>query len=81
MGYKGITEDEQKTVALFLDDCSILDINQGIKNIVIGLRKKYTLKMPDAIVVATAIFLGIPIVTADKKLDKISEATIVLYQP
>ena len=37
--------------------------------------------MPDAIVVATAIFLGIPIVTADKKLDKISEATIVLYQP
>ncbi len=35
-------------------------MNRGIKAITIALRRNYKLKLPDAIIAATAIFLGIP---------------------
>ena len=52
-----------------------------IRDITIRLRRQYTLKLPDAIVAATAIFLGIPLISADKHFEKISELTFFLYQP
>jgi predicted nucleic acid-binding protein len=56
-------------------------LNDGIKNIVIDLRRKYAIKLPDSIVAATAIFLNIPLISADKHFEKITELTFVLYQP
>ena len=81
LGFKDITEDEEIVIKFFLDDCSVVDINQGIKDIAIKLRKTYSIKLPDAIVAATAIFLGIPLISADKHFDKISELTFILYKP
>jgi predicted nucleic acid-binding protein len=57
-----------------------MEINQGIKGITINLRKRYSLKLPDAIVAATAIFLGILLSSADKHFGKIDELYFVLYQ-
>ena len=81
LGFKDITENEEIVIKFFLDDCSVVDINQGIKDIAIKLRKTYSIKLPDAIVAATAIFLGIPLISADKHFDKISELTFILYKP
>ena len=81
LGFKDITEDEEIVIKFFLDDCSVVDINQGIKDVAIKLRKTYSIKLPDAIVAATAIFLGIPLISADKHFDKISELTFILYKP
>ena len=81
LGFKDITEDEEIVIKFFLDDCSVVDINQGIKDIAIKLRKTYSIKLPDAIVAATAVFLGIPLISADKHFDKISELTFILYKP
>jgi predicted nucleic acid-binding protein len=39
----------------------------------IQLRKKYSLKIPDTIIVATSISIGIPLVTADKGFKQIAE--------
>lgn len=55
-GHKDITAEEIIWIELFLEECSIMEINQGIKDITINLRQKYSLKLPDAIVAATAIF-------------------------
>lgn len=81
LGFRGIEKSEEMAIEFFLEECSIIDINQGIKNITISLRRQYKLKLPDAIVAATAIFLGIPLISADKHFGIITELTFVQYQP
>ncbi|MCK4640732.1 MAG: PIN domain-containing protein [Candidatus Marinimicrobia bacterium] len=58
----------------------IIDINESIKSHTIYLRTKYNLKLPDAIVAATARFLQIPLLTADRDFKKIIEIPILFYE-
>ncbi|MDA3939441.1 MAG: PIN domain-containing protein [Spirochaetia bacterium] len=41
------------------------------------VRKRYRLKLPDSIIVATAIIENAVLVTADQKLNKIKELKII----
>jgi predicted nucleic acid-binding protein len=68
-------------MGLFLEDCSVMNYNNGIRDITIDLRRKYKLKLPDAIIAATAIFLGIPLISADVYFSKITELLFIQYQP
>ena len=81
LGFKDIEDSEEIIIGFFLEECSVVEINKGIKYITINLRRQYSLKLPDAIVAATAIFLGIPLISADTHFEKVSELTFVLYQP
>ena len=81
LGHKEITVQEENWLILFLDECNIMNFNGGIKDITINLRRQYSLKLPDAIVAATPIFLGIPLISADTHFEKVAELTFVLYQP
>ncbi len=81
LGFRSITDQEQTHIGLFLDECIILDINQGIKIVAIELRRKYSLKLPDILIAATAIFLGLPLLSADKQFSQVTELTFVLYEP
>ncbi|GLU50913.1 type II toxin-antitoxin system VapC family toxin [Dyadobacter frigoris] len=81
LGYKNITISEETKIELFLEDCAIIDINEGIKEITKQIRRNYALKLPDAIVAATAIFLGVPLLSADKQFGQVSDLTFVLYEP
>jgi len=58
---------------LFWNKVTIVDINPAIKNRTIYLRKKYHLKLPDAIICATAWHLKCTFVSNDQKLFKINE--------
>ncbi len=62
-----------------MEDCIIININDDIKNIYTALRRKYKLKLGDAIVAATAMHLELPLITADKKFNQITELDIMLY--
>jgi len=44
-----------------------------ISELTIKLRRRYSLKLPDAIIAATALSLEIPLLTADKDFAKIKE--------
>jgi predicted nucleic acid-binding protein len=81
LGFKGITETEETAIEFFLEECSIVDMNRGIKDITIDLRRNYKLKLPDAIIAATAIFLGIPLISADGHFDEIEDLVFIKYQP
>jgi len=39
-----------------------------------------SLKLPDAIIVATAYFFDMPLLTADRDFLKVKEADIILYE-
>jgi predicted nucleic acid-binding protein len=53
LGYKGITKAEESWMELFLEECSIIDFNTGIKDITIDLRRNYKLKRKYILIVAT----------------------------
>jgi len=80
LAYKGITSEEQAKVNQFLSECIIIDINPVIKNYAIELRRQYDLKLPDSIIIATSLYLNIPVLTADKEFKKAEEIDLIFYE-
>jgi len=80
LGFKGLKPEEIPFIKSFLADVSILEFDSEIKTIVISLRNKYSIKLPYAIIAATAIKRNITFVTADKGFEKISELDLLLYE-
>jgi predicted nucleic acid-binding protein len=75
--YPALTKEEEKSITFFLSKVTILDINQSIKAKTIQLRKKYKLKLPDAIICATAASKNLALVSNDKQFKKITALPIV----
>ncbi len=51
-----------------------------MQDVAVDLRLRYKLKLPDAIIAATAAHLGIPLITADKSFAKLKpEFDLVIY--
>jgi predicted nucleic acid-binding protein len=44
------------------------------------LKRKYHIKLPDAVIAATCLVFDIPLVTADKGFSKISELDLILIE-
>lgn len=80
LGFRGITSKQHTEISKFIHDCIVIDINEEIKKEVISLRKKSTLKLPDSIVLATARFLSLPLITSDEDFKSISFAEIIIYE-
>lgn len=81
LSYHRLSEAERITIEDLLSQCTIIDINKEIKELTIKIRSTHRLKLPDAIVVATAQYLNLPLLTADKDLEKVSTVNIIIYQP
>jgi predicted nucleic acid-binding protein len=80
LSYPDISNTETIKIEKFLDDCIIVDLNPSIHTQVIRLRKKYRLKLPDSIVIASATFLDLPLITSDKDFQKVKEVNLLYYQ-
>jgi predicted nucleic acid-binding protein len=81
LGYRNITPEQEAALKFFLKECKIFEVDSKIKDITVRLRRSYSIKLPDAIIAATAIFLGIPLLSADKHFEKINELTFIRYFP
>jgi predicted nucleic acid-binding protein len=79
LGFHELSETELEDVQGFLSFCSVVNINQDIKEKAAKLRRDHQLKLPDSIIAATAESLGIPFITADKDFKKIQTANIIYY--
>jgi len=80
LSFPQLSTDDTQIIREFLKETIIIDINESIKANTIHLRTKYNLKLPDAIVAATARFLQIPLLTADKDFKQITEIPILFYE-
>jgi len=63
--YSGITPDEEYAINEFLRLVPIAQLNQSIENETIAISRSTRLKLPDAIIGATAIIYGAEIITRD----------------
>ncbi len=80
LGYSGISEKQKHQIENMLDYCVVIDINNRIKSEVLKLKKNYSIKLPDCIIAATALYLDLPLITSDKGFNKIDELNLMLYE-
>lgn len=80
LGYQNISEEEMLKVKLFLNECQIIPLHNEIKDNCIELKQKHKIKTPDAIVASTATFLDMPLLTADKGFENLSNTKVLLYK-
>jgi len=78
--YPYLTEEEKGLLKSFLKNLTIVDINSFIKEKTMYFRKKYKIKIPDAIIISSAYMLNIPLITDDKQLFKVKEIEILSYK-
>lgn len=80
LSFPKISADSEETIKGLLKNCTIVDITQEIKDLTIEFRRKSKLKLPDAIVAATAFYLQLPLLTADKQFRKVEELEVIIYE-
>jgi predicted nucleic acid-binding protein len=80
LALKGITSTQSSEIKKFIQDCIVIDINDEIKQEVISIRKNSKLKLPDCIVLATARFLNLPLITSDLDFKSTNFSEIIIYQ-
>ena len=58
----------------------IIDINPPIKRKAIQIRRSTGLKLPDCIIASSAMYLDMPLITADKDFAGIPGIELILYE-
>jgi len=79
-GKKGLSDVEKDEINFLLDSCFIAEINPQIKQITKNLMQEVSVKLPDAIVAATSIYLDLPLLTADVGFEKIHGLKLILLE-
>jgi predicted nucleic acid-binding protein len=79
IGFKQMTATEEQRIQALLDECVILPLTNETKKMYVSLRRNYQLKLADALIAATAIASGIPLITADKQFRTVTEINLIAY--
>lgn len=80
LSFKSLTDADRRIIQGFLSECIIVDVNVEIKKFVIDIRSHYSVKLPDAIVAASALYLNLPLFTANSDFKKLKEIDIIFYE-
>lgn len=70
----------KQSIKNLLADITIIGYQVELKEIIVDIRSSKRLKLPDSIIAATAIYLKIPLMTADKSFQKVPELDLILYE-
>ncbi|MEH2277971.1 MAG: type II toxin-antitoxin system VapC family toxin [Nostoc sp.] len=73
LSYPSLSLEEETQIIDFLNKITIIGIDSNIKNLTIAFRKQYKLRLPDAIIVATAKSLNATLFTNDIRLVNLTE--------
>jgi len=80
LGHTGIATDQAKIIREFLDSFEIFELTPGIKEIAISLKQQQRLKLPDAVIAATAIYHDLVLFTSDRDFKKIKGLNLMLVE-
>jgi hypothetical protein len=81
LGSQYVNPENQNWVDMFLGECHIAGIDSGVKELASYLQWHYNLNLQEALVAATAMSLGIPLLSLNAHFEKVSEMIFVHYQP
>jgi hypothetical protein len=80
LGNRNLNSDDILKIKQFIAECTVIDITPGIKEYTINIRQKYSIKLPDCIIIATSLWLNMPLITADQDFKKIDIADLIYFK-
>ena len=80
LSYPPLSKKEEGLIRSFLNECIISELTKPIRDVAVYIRKKHKLKLPDAIIAATSIHLGFPVVTMDTDFNKVNELNSIVLE-
>jgi predicted nucleic acid-binding protein len=80
LGTRNLKDADVLKIKQFIGECTVIDITTEIKEQAINIRQKYNIKLPDCIILATSIWLNIPLITADQDFTKIDIADLIYFK-
>ena len=78
LGKPNLSVRDNEIIDVLLDKCFLIDINQEIKQIYREIKQTHVIKLPDAIIAATAIYLDMPLLTFDKGFKNVSHLKLMM---
>ena len=77
-GFKGLSGNESEALNSYISNSNIFDLEENIILETIQIRKKYNIKLPDAIIAATCLVNNCSLITNNlKDFDKITGLHLV----
>jgi predicted nucleic acid-binding protein len=76
LSYPSLSRDEALRIQDFLSQVTLIGLSDEVKTMAIALRKKYRLKLPDAIICATASFSDAMLLSNDVQLGRVTEIRV-----
>jgi len=73
LSYPSLDEAALNLIRAFLSDVTVVELSEQVRELAIGLRRRHMLKLPDAIVAATALSLQAQLRTNDVKLLRVPD--------
>lgn len=73
LSYPSLSSDEEVQIRDFLAKIIVVELESSIKDLAITFRKQYRLRLPDAIIAATAQVLNAILFTNDVRLVNLAE--------
>jgi predicted nucleic acid-binding protein len=80
LGSRNLNVNAILKIKQFISECTVIDITPGIKDFAIHIRQHYTVKLPDCIIMATSLWLNMPLITADQDFKKIDIADLIYFK-
>lgn len=71
LSYPDITDSEENKIKLLLKEFEIIPLISPIEEMCIKIRKEKKIKLPDAIIIATAKYIKSDLISEDKELVKV----------
>ena len=81
VGVAGLDKKEINVRQSAVDFCTVIPLTTKIKSEAIKLKQQFKVKLPDAVIAATAITEGYTLITADKGFRKFPELSMILVNP
>ena len=71
LGFPGISRDEESIIRQKLERLHYLPLTRAVEDVAISLRQTRKIKLPDAVIAATALCAGAELLTLDKHLQSV----------
>lgn len=72
LSYPGLEEGEEEGIRRFFSDIVVMPLNDVIENEAVAIRKTARLKLPDAVIVATAVVADAMLITGDQRIARLT---------
>jgi len=79
-GKQNLSVDENEIIESLLANCFVIGINQEIKYIYREIKQNHTIKLPDAVIAATAIYLDLPLLTFDHDFEYVPNLKLIAWK-